>query len=923
MICKRICHGKLNHMLRGRQGTLTFVNSRTMRQDRTWKPTQGISFADAKVKALSPSNCIRFSDGPSPPLPSRAEARKLSSSARTMAADEASEDITDTTHQDETILRRDSTLVELAGIEKTHSARHWGNLDLRRAVAGQIQDLGHQSAEQTLSVPSDTMASSCASKRRATTIYPDPGLRDAANLPGLSLGWCVKSPIQSNQKIQFADRPSPSMVDQADLSEMPEACTERQKSTYNSVHQTKRGTPLAISAFVTRNMRYCLYEAMSIQEHQRGLLNVILEISALLKESISLPDLIFRLRDLQNHLRSYCEQVDKKLYNYRIALAMVDSSNKLVKWRTRRTHHPNVMTLKRSSMADAGNIRESLFIAPYIQISRSPKSLWQAMRPLLKLRELFGQTRNPNKRRRIRQVLDRFRDLTRVFTDDRFLRRASLDAQKRFSCQYPDTDARASASQFKVTLNEVNFKSYMLTNYWLRHGPVSIAGCSGSRAGKWRRIMLHMKKSLEDHTTKLHRLIHIFESDFLDVPRASQVNQRTDINKQDLADIASKCRLRLILTVSKLCQEIGRGGRFVQYFEDIVARGPQIDLRNDMVRMLDEPNPAGAEPSATIVGTESARRVVPPWEDRDNETCCSGKNGLLSSGSLGFKCSAPLTFPDLSTSRYLTEDEPLYPVVDDSQLASRPADHGTNESGGSAMKDSADSSTPSEDLPFSTPLGYHIPKAKLQRAIDAAPSVMAAYWQYTLYQGPGGEKDKVKVHYCKSKDSTERISQLFLHKEVIGFDIEWKINATATDGVKKNVALIQIASEERIALFHIARYPNATDVDDFVAPTFKRIMESPNITKVGVSVKGDCTRLRKFMGIEARGIFELSHLYKLVKFSCGDVKKINKVLVSLAQQVKEHLQLPLWKGEVRSSDWSQDLNYEQIQCEYSCFIPAV
>jgi ribonuclease D len=146
------------------------------------------------------------------------------------------------------------------------------------------------------------------------------------------------------------------------------------------------------------------------------------------------------------------------------------------------------------------------------------------------------------------------------------------------------------------------------------------------------------------------------------------------------------------------------------------------------------------------------------------------------------------------------------------------------------------------------------------------------------------------------------------------------MNASAADGVKKNVALVQVASEERIALFHIARYPNGTTVDDVVAPTLKRIMESPKITKVGVSVKGDCTRLRKFMNIESRGIFELSHLYKLVKYSSGDVKKINKVMVNLAQQVREHLQLPLWKGEVRSSDWSQDLNYQQIQCKLRQFL---
>ena len=199
-----------------------------------------------------------------------------------------------------------------------------------------------------------------------------------------------------------------------------------------------------------------------------------------------------------------------------------------------------------------------------------------------------------------------------------------------------------------------------------------------------------------------------------------------------------------------------------------------------------------------------------------------------------------------------------------------------------------------------------------QAALAASPSGNI-YWQYTLYQGPDGEN--VKVHYCKNKEASDRIAQLFLDKPVIGFDIEWKAQASAAEGTKKNVSLIQLASEERIALFHIARFGKDSSMEDLVPPTLKKIMETPEITKVGVAVKADCTRLRKFMGIDSRGLLELSHLYKLVKFSSGDVKKINKSLVSLAQQVEEHLLLPMWKGEVRSSDWSEELNFQQIQCK--------
>ncbi len=137
---------------------------------------------------------------------------------------------------------------------------------------------------------------------------------------------------------------------------------------------------------------------------------------------------------------------------------------------------------------------------------------------------------------------------------------------------------------------------------------------------------------------------------------------------------------------------------------------------------------------------------------------------------------------------------------------------------------------PSDNETFRSPLGFHIPESKLRDAMLAEPTSTASYWRYTLYQGPGGDKDKVKVHYCKNRETTEKIAHLFLDQKVIGFDIEWKPNSSAKDGITKNVSLIQIASEERVLLAHVAIYPNAATsekeqrMEDFVAPSLKKIM---------------------------------------------------------------------------------------------------
>lgn len=192
----------------------------------------------------------------------------------------------------------------------------------------------------------------------------------------------------------------------------------------------------------------------------------------------------------------------------------------------------------------------------------------------------------------------------------------------------------------------------------------------------------------------------------------------------------------------------------------------------------------------------------------------------------------------------------------------------------------------------------------------AIPSTAPKYWSHRLHKGPDGKG--IVVHYCRSLSSTEEVARHFLDDEVIGFDLEWKIQAS--NDIQSNLSLIQIANEKRIALFHIALFKPATGLHHFVAPTLRHILESPKITKVGVSIKADCTRLRKYLGIDTRGIFELSHLHKLVKYCQSSPKMINKRLVNLSEQVEEHFGLPLLKDdEVRCSNWSRPLNYDQVQ----------
>jgi ribonuclease D len=143
--------------------------------------------------------------------------------------------------------------------------------------------------------------------------------------------------------------------------------------------------------------------------------------------------------------------------------------------------------------------------------------------------------------------------------------------------------------------------------------------------------------------------------------------------------------------------------------------------------------------------------------------------------------------------------------------------------------------------------------------------------------------------------------------------MEWPWNDWKRDDLQNKIGLIQLASEDKIALFHIGLHPGKTS-EDIIAPTLKRILEDPKIGKVGVNVlKADFARLSRFFGLKPKAAVESSHLYRLVKFGPGKPELVSVKLVSLAHQVEEQLGLPLYKGDVRTSNWSKPLSKDQIK----------
>ncbi|KAI1740336.1 hypothetical protein F4680DRAFT_116358 [Xylaria scruposa] len=208
----------------------------------------------------------------------------------------------------------------------------------------------------------------------------------------------------------------------------------------------------------------------------------------------------------------------------------------------------------------------------------------------------------------------------------------------------------------------------------------------------------------------------------------------------------------------------------------------------------------------------------------------------------------------------------------------------------------------------------------LSRPSENAPP--RRWWRHYYYEGPHGRK--VDVVYSKTKSHSEILARQFLNEPVLGFDMEWPWDADKRPKLREKVALIQLASEEKVALFHIALHEGDI-VDDLIAPTLKEIIESSTIMKVGVAViNADFKRLRVHFNLHPKGAFELSHLHNLVTYGAVTPHLVTTKLRSLSTQVEQHLGLPLWKGNVRTSDWSRPLNWNQTQYAatdaYACFM---
>ncbi|KAM0721739.1 hypothetical protein Q7P37_002664 [Cladosporium fusiforme] len=241
----------------------------------------------------------------------------------------------------------------------------------------------------------------------------------------------------------------------------------------------------------------------------------------------------------------------------------------------------------------------------------------------------------------------------------------------------------------------------------------------------------------------------------------------------------------------------------------------------------------------------------------------------------------------------------------------------------SALDFSQTSSCPSTNTDANEPAGtmagqeqdvvieYAIPPGDLKNALVASQNSAASYWRYSMYKNAEGEAPT--RHYCTTYEQTEAQLAKFVGEKVVGFDLEWEMRSRpGVSSAKRCVSLMQIAAQDKVALFHLALFRGRDSADELLPPSLRAFLENPEIVKTGVNIGGDATRIKNCFGVQTRGCLELSHLHSLVKFGETAPQRVNRKLVSLGAQVQDILHLPLAKGNVRTSSWSKRLDSRQI-----------
>lgn len=119
----------------------------------------------------------------------------------------------------------------------------------------------------------------------------------------------------------------------------------------------------------------------------------------------------------------------------------------------------------------------------------------------------------------------------------------------------------------------------------------------------------------------------------------------------------------------------------------------------------------------------------------------------------------------------------------------------------------------------------------------------------TLTTLPRAQAD-MPIHLITRPDQVPRAVEVLQQADAIGIDTETK--PSFIPGKRTQVALLQLSTDSECFLFRLNRIG--------LPPALVSILEDDRILKIGLSLRDDCTALRRISPFEPQGMVELQQL---------------------------------------------------------------
>ncbi|WP_050708211.1 MULTISPECIES: 3'-5' exonuclease [unclassified Dysgonomonas] len=137
------------------------------------------------------------------------------------------------------------------------------------------------------------------------------------------------------------------------------------------------------------------------------------------------------------------------------------------------------------------------------------------------------------------------------------------------------------------------------------------------------------------------------------------------------------------------------------------------------------------------------------------------------------------------------------------------------------------------------------------------------------------------------KEAQKATSFLEQHK-VIGFDTETR--PSFKKGLIRTIALMQLSTEDTCFLFRL----NFIDIPECLS----RILISPDIKKIGLSLKDDFSAIRKRMQLEPKNFIELQSFVKKFGIEDNGLQRIYAIL--FGEKISKSQRLSNWEADILS-----------------------